>query len=60
MPQEPFTSEEISLRNQEDRFIQESKKAYERTNRVLAVEYARKERAKKVHAQIPDPDSRAL
>ncbi|MEI7556992.1 hypothetical protein [Candidatus Chlorohelix sp.] len=47
MPQKSFTSEEIKLRLQEDRFIQESRKSSERTSRARAVAEARKERAKK-------------
>jgi hypothetical protein len=51
MLQEQLSPEEIKLRNQEDRYIQEGKKDYERESRTRAVADARKERAKKIGAE---------
>lgn len=52
MPEEELTSEEIKLRRQEDRYIQEGKKDYERIDRARAVSEARQERLKKTPEQI--------
>ena len=51
MPQEQLTPEEIKLRSQDDRYIQEGKKDYERVARARAVSEARQERARRSRAQ---------
>ncbi len=60
MLQEQLTPEEIRLRDQEDRYIQEGKKDYEREGRTRAVADARKERAKKISGGIQAAQSETL